>query len=624
MEDRHVSWNVRWYDEYGGYLPDPLPESLAKEKSYLKSSVMHRPIEQLPGLFASSIPYCNMVDELVDVLNDELPPDEWLGQGFASTGVASTWHDCRQIMGYAGIPYGTPPREADKYRLEVLRSSSKQMHHDFAQNPVLSSEELNFQDTCFDVMTGVSDEEFNIPVKQVANSGFWEYKANIEATKTAQIIDVWNKKPGAWIKYIGSGDYLALANECSPLLYGVAYRFQLNGFIQTDSGLWIPKPRSSFDFNGNWVDINFTPPDNLNFHKKFSLCRPRVVNMGSYAMYPLRIAAKMIQLYMKTEFKFTYLHTSPEDIEKKTEGATSIEIYDVKNHDWSGTKEMLDSFAKAMRKYFNPWVVDLFIDSCMAADAVKSDTPGKPGFIFRGSIKNRKSLEDHLGNRSGNPLTSEIAKQWGTFYGLWGLWKRGDIKHDSTEISLVLRGLHPKVRMLNAGDNIIIVNLIGQDRPISEFVNIAVLDTTKSFLGWTPHVTQNRIVWKPSVNTAVRNLIHKDKSVGSVHAPYWGHGVLTRRDYFRGNDAAEHALKIVDKISAKHFGMSFTDFAKRHYIDPNVNFSNLNEDEKLFLFDSDYIHYRISQENIRPELFERTYSTYFFKDFANLRNEMIA
>jgi hypothetical protein len=288
---------------------------------------------------------------------------------------------------------------------------------------------------------------------------------------------------------------------------------------------------------------------------------------------------------------------------------------------------MIDSFAKALRRYFKPWLVDLFLDSCRAADFVKSDYPGEPKFVVRGSFKNRTDLKGHLGNRSGNPFTSEVAKQWGTYYALFGLWKRGDIGGTIEEIKLVLTGKHPAVRILNAGDNLIIVNLMGQEESkgkISDFIKIAVVEDAESFLGLVPISKQNVTSWLPSAESAVKNAIHKDKSAGSIHAPYWAHGWLSRWDYFKRNPAADHALQITDQVFKKHHGISITELAKRHFKDPNAEFGNLTDVERQFLFNPDYIHYRINLEDVRPELYERTYSTYTFQDFKNLRLAMIA
>jgi hypothetical protein len=557
------------------------------------------------------------MDELATRLNYELPPDTWDGQGWQSTGVENSWDDLRQVQGYPGTPYGTPPRDAAAFRVQALEDSPWEINREFAKNPDFTKEDKERCDWIFDLMTGRTGDLYNIPIKRSANMGLWWSERGVDGERTARIVHKWNNDPDSWVKFIQKGDMFSLAEECAPLAYMVGYRFQLNGF---KDGL--PKPRKSWSIDNKWEDIDFTLPEGIGI-PGFYAVRPRVINMGSIAMYPLRIAAREVGGYMKKKYPFTFLTTGIDDITKKCDGAVSLELYDVKNHDWSGTEDQFNSFLKALGKHYEPWVVQHTRKTCYAPDFVRSDKPGFVKTEWRGAFRDEEDFLEWVGNRSGNPFTSEIAKQWGVYYIVEALIARGDVEDNRESVDSLLRGQNARVRIVCAGDNICVINLVRQMFKAAEFCKLAVLDEARTFLGWTPIAHQGVITWMPACESVIKKFFHSDASIGGIQRSRWADGVYQRMTYYDKNPAAVHAWAIANKLAKEMFGETVNQMADRHYLDPNIPFEDLNEDEKLFMLNPEYIHYRITAENIRPELMEGLHSVYYPEQYKNLHTLMV-
>jgi hypothetical protein len=448
-------------------------------------------------------------------------------------------------------------------------------------------------------------------MKMIANTGLWSMESGYQSSVAAKIVDNWLNHPDRWIKYILSGDTMALAEEGAPIAYTVAYRIQPNTLMPDGS----PKGRESYNVFGKWVPIDFHISEELS-KRGFYAVRPRVINAGTMGMFPLRLVARDIESHMKKEFGYCCLTRSPQHLGEKTAFATSIEMYDVKNHDWSADEEQLSSMKRAFMRKYNDWVGDLFDLSFYAPDLVRLDSPDakalETGYTatWRGSIADASEYSQYAGNRSGIPVTSVAAKQWGILYSIFGLVARGDIKPDRKDITRALQGTHPVVGVINAGDNIIIVNKDNQKEPLKNFVRMAILDETYTFLGWIPIQGAGATTWLPNPESAVKKFLLADSSIASVNRPFWADGWFRRSEYFAANPAAKEAINIMNVKAAKHFGWTIDDVAKRYHASPNVPLSEFTDNDRAFMMNPEYIHYRLEAEEVNPALLERVYKTY--------------
>jgi hypothetical protein len=202
------------------------------------------------------------------------------------------------------------------------------------------------------------------------------------------------------------------------------------------------------------------------------------------------------------------------------------------------------------------------------------------------------------------------------------LIERGDVQPNREDIIRLLKGENPRVRFVCAGDNLLFINLVEQRKQVAECCKFAVMDDTKTFLGWVPITHQGVITWLPNPESAVKKFIHHDAGIGTQKRPYWADGWFKRMEYYKRNDAAMEAINITNFMCKKHFGYSVDEYARRHYVSPDREFDDLNEDERLFLFNPEYIHYRIDIEKIRPELLERMHTVYYHEETELLRSLM--
>lgn len=174
-------YNLRFYKEFNGYLPDPLPGRLGDKKGYLYSSAGGRGIEIMPGVFSTDHKAWEWQKDLIYNLTYELPQDEWLGQGFASTGVENGWLNLCTVMGMPALPMGTAPSDLISYRDRELRLSKNPIHHEFADNPMYNKRESITTRIVCDLLLGAPFDHYNIPVKVDSMLGLWDMDFGINA-----------------------------------------------------------------------------------------------------------------------------------------------------------------------------------------------------------------------------------------------------------------------------------------------------------------------------------------------------------------------------------------------------------------------------------------------------------
>jgi hypothetical protein len=214
------------------------------------------------------------------------------------------------------------------------------------------------------------------------------------------------------------------------------------------------------------------------------------------------------------------------------------------------------------------------------------------------------------------------AKQWGVLYAIFGLVSRGCVEPNQLDIIRCLKGVHPKVGLINAGDNIIIVNRAGQTDPLTNHVRMAILDETHTFLGWVPIQGAGSTNWIPNPESAVKKFLLADSSIGSINRPYWADGWFKRTEYFSANPAAAEAIKIINIKAAKHFGWTIDDVAKRYYASPEIPVENWTSTDLKFILNPEYIHYRMEADEVSPELYERVYRTYTQEQTSYLSSQL--
>jgi hypothetical protein len=622
-----MNLNIEYSKKHKGYLPRPLIGRLGDPKGYLYTAAGDRNIQLLPGQFMHMKSYQEYVLDLRNRLKVELPVDEWLGQGYASTGIESGWDNMTQLIGYGMVPKGTPPHDSTEFRENSLNNSEYSIHHDFARTGFIPDDIIDVCKRTIRLLTGIPDSPKSIPVGVDAMLGLYSMELGIESPYGSRIINDWLTIPGEIANLISAKDTLSLASHGFFFGYSVGYRVQLNSYYQDpDTGLLVPKPRLVHDVHENWVQAEFNLPKDMDYFSgqdKFYRCRSRTINAGSLGWFPLRLMGRDGEQYFKEKYEFTNLTTGADNLRDKTFGATSLEMLDVESHDYSGGLFLQNLMADELKEYYEQWAVDLFIYAFRSPHLVRSDIPGLVKTEFRGSFESFDDYNSDGGNMSGNPCTSFIAKMWGQVYGVVGAYCRGDIKNTDYDIDIFLKGRHPRLSMLCAGDNIVYINKAGQTTPIRSLMPLAVLGESRSFLGYVPIQGQGTISWLPSPESAVKKFTHHDYSIASAKRPMWGLGWELRKDHYSTNPAAMRAIELMDETCADHFGFTITERAARHGHLTSLDIKDLTKEEREFIYSPKYLHYRFGIDKIRPELLERVYKTYDRQMLSKLYNTMI-
>lgn len=315
------------------------------------------------------------------------------------------------------------------------------------------------------------------------------------------------------------------------------------------------------------------------------------------------------------DFAFTWKHRTEDEILGKMKMFTNLVGFDVKQFDQSVATWMIDEFTKEIGNYVDPRVAKLIALMFKAPYIVPypwidgtSDEDFNP--LFGANPFDQTQFEMSVGLPSGIAINPDCGK----LFMVWQYLVLLDRYYKNVleiGIDVILRGQHTDYAMLNMGDDcVVLVNDPGfalwvadggyvdpyfhleEEKPISFLGNVPYRDA-EGELKLSPNIVSYLVNWLvPEVG-----IDHKRRR------NFWAIGERERRIHYAQAPSYPIVHEIFERNFRDIFGVLPASIASEAY-EQQRRYQNLSTWDALVLQNPDYLHYKVSDDMVSPEVLE--------------------
>lgn len=580
-----------------------LPSTFRKR---LDMTARYKPIMVFPGIRSDDPTFCRMCFELHEELEKNLPRSEVINGIYQPPGSPGGWEKLMNVPGYSMNPSGTPngkqaadvPQKWESkgdeafFRLIVRTLFPHGEPADFK-----SRRDASTMHPFYSKDPGVKDKSLQAGLYVINTQLMSAYEAN-KPEELAVKFDFWYK-------------------------HDKATREQVDGAAFVN-GVWVPKEREVFDFDGQRVKANKAlrlPGVDVPHWAS----RSRIAyGTSASANYPLVVLAACMRPVSYHAFPETYHHGSAVDIQNRL--ASHPEFIhalpmDVKNFDQNQGRHFINAFLEELpldpRARLHATLVS------RAPVGANEDHIGKSGYRSIGNPLDFSTFDLYHGNPSGWALNDLLNQAVGTFICCKVAQLSGAaifITQDGRELEpgaeerlrAVLEWKHPAFAFQNKGDDSVLWFTSSSQYQVAlgylskrgRIYLEVELEQGARFLGNVYVQDGERIVVLPDITSLLIRELKPEYGWGSAKRPYAAHGHFERQRYYARHPKYPEAHAIVERVFAKYYGVGLDAYLKGHVVKPE-GIDLLNYAEAEFMVNPAAIHYKINIEDIRPGLQEK-------------------
>lgn len=315
------------------------------------------------------------------------------------------------------------------------------------------------------------------------------------------------------------------------------------------------------------------------------------------------------------DFAFTWKHRTEDEILSKMKRFTHIVGFDVKQFDQSVATWMIDAFVDELGKYVDEGVsklVSLMFKAPYIVPYPWIDGTSEEAFnpLYGDDPFAASSFKMEVGLPSGIAINPDCGKLFMTWQYLVVL----DRYHKNVleiGVDTILRGEHDQYGLLNMGDDcVLLVNdanfaqwfrdggyanpyfLLEEEKPISFLGNVPYRNE-RGELKLTPNIVSYLVNW----------LVPE---VGIDHPRrrnFWAIGERERRVHYATAPAYPRVHEAFEKCFRDEFGVSPASITMEAF-EQQRRLQNLSTWDTLVLQNPDYLHYKVSEDMISPEILD--------------------
>lgn len=582
---------------------DGNPKSL---NFYITSPSLEKPFFALPGLRHGDVICEKIKEDIIQRCNEKLPPSDHIPGGLASPGIPDTITRLRCCMGVPANPMGVPPLDNEGFKDAVRRTSPK-------SSPVenrYSAEDLEVFDWLLEML--IPDIEYtltSVPVNRLTSFGLPDMAKDVDVK--AALISPWFQNTDEVVSTIMSGELELLFEKYRMLFaYSNGFRFQPQDVHLAKNGEPVTKDRYVMDWKGVWRKQDFSLGAPYQHTGRQVRCRSRKLSVASQScLFPLRILAKAMEGYLGSLDCFFF--SDRLELTRRFENCKYVELSDVSNHD------MQMPFSTLMRicdRISATWG-DFFGYLCKMAltmpQLVRNDFIGGKGVRLHGDPFDLRTFRMRYGNPSGWPGTSLLAKIYGLYYVVIELIRAKLVNRDRGDIAALIRGSHPKVRVVVAGDNVALGVLDGWDGPpLWSTCPYAVKSASETMYGLIRTIHPGGgATFEPNPLGPIHRLFSADRDLYDPQRGDWAFGFMEGNTFALGHPLASQSISILDEVVSDYIGISVSEKARIDFKPPPV-YNAISVYDREFIMNPDCIHYKVDSRLVSEGLLNLFYLNY--------------
>jgi hypothetical protein len=289
------------------------------------------------------------------------------------------------------------------------------------------------------------------------------------------------------------------------------------------------------------------------------------------------------------------------------EGANSMALFDVDNHDVNMPFEIMVMFCEAVGKQFGSFFGQLMYDTFRMGQIIKNDYRGGTGVRTEGISSDRRDFIARYVNPSGHPATSLLANLATAIFFYDAGVRAGRLVDTEDGVDDFLRG-RAKDRAKIMGDNVMLatneagVDLVSIYRSSSI---MALLSTTETYGGLVAMQTEaGPIILVPSITSYVNNILVPGRDLRSPQRGFWGPGWRLRQPFYRRAPAYDLAHETMNEVVNAVRGVPMDALALAAERDSAISDLAVTEIDAEYLANPDIVEYKRDYSEVSPELLD--------------------
>lgn len=570
---------------------------------------MNRGVSIYPGIVSDDRDFLStmrLIDNELSSINISVDVSGVLGP----EAVPSDFHQLLTVAGYGMNPISVPPMDNSAIREDLKLARGFRTPRD-----------RQIFDELVKLMFARSAPA-SVGIRREASTGAPDYVNDVIKKKTELRHAYANTE--AFLNHIDKGTLLELYIEFnSPIVHTTGERTQADKVVERDGKL-VSKDREVNDEIAARTGLRegkrqpadkriFKQGDEITGH--FAGRRRTVFGTSFVPNYFLAtFCASWRKVYLE-DFAFTWKHRTDKEILGKMRSFNNVVGFDVKQFDQSVATWMIDAFTDELARYVDPRVAKLVSMMFKAPYIVPYPWiygTSEEGFnpLYGEDPFSESSFTNSVGLPSGIAINPDCGKLFMTWQYLVLLDRHfGNVIEMG--IDSILRGQCDQYALLNMGDDcVLLLNdgsfadwfkaggytdpyfFLEEERPISFLGNVPYRDASGE-LQLAPNVVSYLVNWLvPEVG--IDHMRRRN---------FWAIGERERRIHY----AQAPSYPLVHECFERHFrntyGVLPASISSEAY-EQQRRYQNLSTWDALVLQNPDYLHYKVSEDMISPEILE--------------------
>lgn len=576
----------------------------------------NRGLTVYPGITSDSPDFLKLMETLAVNLTDSFTPATDESGVLGSDAVPGDFYQLLTIAGYGMNPISVPPVSN-----ELIRSELK------LANGFTSDRDRQIFRELIRLMFARSAPS-GVPIRREASTGAPDYVNDVIKKKT-ELRHALENLPH-FLDLLWRDKLLELFIEYNAVFAHTTGERTQADKVSANDGIFTSKDREVNDelaARSALKDGRRSPADKRCFRdgeeirNHFAGRRRTVYGTSFVPNYVLAsFCASWRKVYLD-EFSFTWKHRTPDEILGKMNGFSKLMGFDVKQYDQSVANWMITAFLEDLSDFVDEKVVKLIRMLFRAPYIVPypwidgtSDVPFNP--LFGDDPFDPATFTMDVGLPSGIAINPDCGK----FFMVWQylvLLDRFFGNVIEVGVDVILRGEHDQYGMLNMGDDCVLLFndegfrrwyldggyagktyfFLEEERPISFLGNVPYRDGA-GVLKIAPNVISYLVNWLvPEVG-----LDHMRRR------NFWAIGERERRIHYAQAPSYPVVHEVFETAFNSIYGVLPSSITAEAY-EQQRRYQNLSTWDALVLQNPDYIHYKVSDDMISPEILDLIVTT---------------
>jgi hypothetical protein len=569
-------------------------------EKYAQAIQHNRGVLHFPGTYSDDPNYVNFLAALSDRLEEVMPASETEGGLLTAPFSPGGWTRLRNLSGFKMDPMGVP-------RVGFVPKSktwAKAIHRDAFEEII----RLWFRK--------VPWKPVAVKINKFSSTGppHWSYDPKLKIHSFLKFIAHADK-----IRTLAdNAQWVELGTELDIwMLSSITRRFMSTDPVTKKGGKFQAKARDVMTFEGREIkaDKSTIFPDM--FAQRTRLA---VAFSNSSSTFQQAILAG----YRTSALQHpVWHHTTPTQMAAKLDPYPYLVAGDVTKFDQNMPSFLVNRIFDELNEDWTEGVSKMARAGVTCPFCVNEDRVNGSGRVkWLGNPHDINTYNQEYAFPSGVPSVADVGKIIGFHLDIVPLLDLGTIKLD--EIESVANCAHDRVIVLNMGDDF----LVGfkEERDYNLYIDYMEtgkhpyfdidLETPASFIGYLVCKDRGKVVLIPNILSYPLNTLSRERGINSRFSPHWAYGYKMKKIHFSISPLFYEVDRIMQDTARQYLGKTIDQLVPEESAPAGMDVRSYFD--QVFSVNPDAIHYKITPEQVSPDLLEQIFINIPSKEVARM------